>query len=273
MLQGLIELRKVGVFASAVIKKRRYWPRHIDGAAVDAHMATKEVGGSDVLHGTLDGIPYSVFAMKEPDYVMKIMSTYGTLLPPDHQPETFRTVDDAPLSFRYTEPFANHYFARHCVDDHNNLRQGTISLEESWKTHRWEMRVFAFILGVIEVNVYNAFRYFVWMKNDQESTNDFISFRKKLAKALIENEYLMPSPEERATTRSRNSHKFEKAPKFARKFTPAGWDLTNRKAYQQYTCRSLGCKNMIRTYCTCNKGVWMCSDCHVSHVLEMKMLE
>ena len=105
-----------------------------------------------LLHGTLDGTPYTVFAMKEHDYVMKIMSTYGRLVAPNHQPETFRTVYNAHVSFRYTEPFANHYFARHCVDDHNNLRQGTISLEETWRTHRWELRVFAFILGVIEVN-------------------------------------------------------------------------------------------------------------------------
>ena len=48
VLQGLVELRKVGVYASAVIKKRRYWPRHIDGAAIDAHMASKAVGESDV---------------------------------------------------------------------------------------------------------------------------------------------------------------------------------------------------------------------------------
>ena len=31
ILQGLIELRKIGLFAHAVIKKRRYWPRYVKG--------------------------------------------------------------------------------------------------------------------------------------------------------------------------------------------------------------------------------------------------
>ena len=30
VLQGLVELRRLGVYASAVIKKRRYWPRHME---------------------------------------------------------------------------------------------------------------------------------------------------------------------------------------------------------------------------------------------------
>ena len=30
-LQALIELLLVGVYSSAVIKKRRYWPKYIDG--------------------------------------------------------------------------------------------------------------------------------------------------------------------------------------------------------------------------------------------------
>jgi len=124
VLQALVELRKLGVYSSAVIKKRRYWPRHIDGGAIDAHMSDKAVGDTDALHGTLDGFNYTIFAMKEPDYTMKIMSTYGGLIVADDQPDTFRTIDGGNTSFKYAEPFANHYFARHAVDDHNNLRQG-----------------------------------------------------------------------------------------------------------------------------------------------------
>ena len=112
----------------------------------------------------------------------------------------------------------------------------------------------------------------VWAKNDK-TPQDFIAFRKQLAKAMIYNEYLHPSPEERARTPSSSTHDLEQAPKFARVFTSTGWDLTNQKAYQQYTCRTSGCKKMVRTYCTCSKGVWMCSSCHVSHVLVMKMQE
>ena len=41
----------------------------------------------------------------------------------------------------------------------------------------------------------------VWAKNDK-TPQDFIAFRKQLAKAMIYNEYLQPSPEERVRTPS-----------------------------------------------------------------------
>jgi hypothetical protein len=31
VFQGLVELKKIGVFVSAVIKKRRYWPKYVPG--------------------------------------------------------------------------------------------------------------------------------------------------------------------------------------------------------------------------------------------------
>ena len=44
LLEGLIELRKVGVFVGALIKKRRYWPNHIKRDMIDTHFQDKEVG-------------------------------------------------------------------------------------------------------------------------------------------------------------------------------------------------------------------------------------
>jgi hypothetical protein len=80
VLQGLIELKKIGVFASAVIKKRKYWPKYVPGDEVAIHMFDKEVGECDSLKGTLDGVAYDIFCLKHVDYVMKLMSTYGSLL-------------------------------------------------------------------------------------------------------------------------------------------------------------------------------------------------
>ena len=37
----------------------------------------KEVGEIYSWNGNLDDTPYDVFCLKEPDYVMKIMSNYG----------------------------------------------------------------------------------------------------------------------------------------------------------------------------------------------------
>ena len=79
VLQALVKLASVGVYSSAVIKKRQYWPTYIDGSAIDSHFDSKEIGQADSLPGTLDGINFKVLCMKEEDYVMKLMATYGAL--------------------------------------------------------------------------------------------------------------------------------------------------------------------------------------------------
>ena len=78
ILKDIIELRKKGVFASALIKKQQYWPKYIKGDEIKAHFNDKNVGDTDSWAGTFDNIPFHVYAMKEPDYVMSLMSTYGT---------------------------------------------------------------------------------------------------------------------------------------------------------------------------------------------------
>eukprot|EP00559_Dactyliosolen_fragilissimus_P002711 CAMPEP_0184872744 /NCGR_PEP_ID=MMETSP0580-20130426/41459_1 /TAXON_ID=1118495 /ORGANISM="Dactyliosolen fragilissimus" /LENGTH=665 /DNA_ID=CAMNT_0027375583 /DNA_START=1012 /DNA_END=3007 /DNA_ORIENTATION=+ len=141
VLKALIALRQKGVFASALIKKRKYWPRYINGDAIATHMASKQVGECDSLRGTLDAVPYDVFCMKEPDYIMKLMSTYGGLTFPKNQRISKRTWKEngetKNITFQYTEPFANHFNYRHAVDDHNNLRHGLPSIESTMLTHNW----------------------------------------------------------------------------------------------------------------------------------------
>ena len=78
VLKGIVELQKNGVYASALIKKRRYWPKYIHGEDIKSHFADKEVGVTDAWAGKLDGVPFHIYMMKEPDYIMSLMSTYGT---------------------------------------------------------------------------------------------------------------------------------------------------------------------------------------------------
>lgn len=83
--RAIIELRKRGVIALALTKKHRYWPKYIDNNAIDKHFKDKDVGSVDSLPGEMLNIPFHVFGMKDPDYVMKLMSTYGTnVLQLDH---------------------------------------------------------------------------------------------------------------------------------------------------------------------------------------------
>ena len=64
--KAIVALKKFAVFAHAVIKKGRYWPKHIPGDEIDEKMMDVEVGSVDSLHGTIDNEPYVVYAMKDP---------------------------------------------------------------------------------------------------------------------------------------------------------------------------------------------------------------
>ena len=79
VLQAIVELKKRGVFAHALIKKRRYWPKHVPGEQIIQHFADKAIGSADAIKGELDEVPFYIYGMKEPDYTMMLMSMYGAL--------------------------------------------------------------------------------------------------------------------------------------------------------------------------------------------------
>ena len=125
VLEALVALKKIGVYAGALIKKSCYWPKYVPGALIDTHFDDKQVGDTDSLHGVLDGVPYDIFCMKELDYVMKIMSTYGGLTVQEDQRDSIRAYYEngeiKNCTFKYMIPFANHFLYRHMVDDHNSI--------------------------------------------------------------------------------------------------------------------------------------------------------
>ena len=79
--KGLVELQKKGLFGAALVKKRRYWPANIKGDDIYSRFSSKEVGNVDAVKQVEDGVAYHVFYIKEPDYIMKLMTTYETLEP------------------------------------------------------------------------------------------------------------------------------------------------------------------------------------------------
>lgn len=274
VLKGLIELKKKGVFASALIKKRRFWPKGIDGNRIINHFDNLAVGTTDRLPGNYENVKFDVFAMKEPDYVMMIMSTYGALTEHSDQKFSYRgsvATGDA-TKFKYKEVVANHYKYRGAVDEHNSKRHdgGTgdgIGLEASWATTRWENRVFAFILGVSEVNAYLGRSYY---GSDMETQ---IQFRQRLAFDLItymddirESSAVGISPE-RLRSRARRGHTLVTAPCWS-KFSGGRWKKCLKAKYQKYKCRHPGCGKLCRTVCSCSPEVWRCKNCFAVHLVE-----
>ena len=139
---GLVEQRKKLVFGAALIKKRKYWTANIKGDTIDAHFASREVGNVDSVKQVEDGVAYHVFFMKDPDYVMKLMTIYGPLEPKDKK--THRNFKLGGVM----EVVANHFLYRQKVDEKNNRRYAPIYIYKTWATKYWPYSCFAWYLAV-----------------------------------------------------------------------------------------------------------------------------
>lgn len=278
VLQGLLEMLKKGVFGHAQIKKRRYWPKWIKGDEVNEHFENKEVGQSDAKNITWEGKQMRLFALKEPDYVTMIMSTYGSLREIE-QAKTRRDYKDGngqPVrkEFYYPEPFYNHYKKRGFVDTHNSRRHQPLSIEETMGTHRWEFRVFMYHLAVSEINALYGYHHFV-----NAGVMSTIEFRKVLAKALINNDYLdceqsQEGPARKKTRFGNQSHVQTRPPAFtgAYDFTKKCWKKVSTEYLQRHCVAVVGskrCYKKTRYYCSCSEAMFLCDSCFSSHVSDV----
>ena len=268
VLEALIELKKRAIFAAAVIKKRRYWLKHIKGDDIKAAKSVEPLGTQSRLPGKLDNVPFDIFTSNEPDYVMMFMATYGTIFPKADQEKTKRIdANGSIIEFHHCEVIANHYKYRDAVDAHNAKRHdgGTgqgISIETTWTARHWPNRVFAFILGVCEVNTYLGLRFF------RDYNKEQMVFRRELARALISNivdeENKVTTPEsDRDQCFSDLHQKVDWEPYSI--WTNRGWEKKFKFKYQQKTCSTKGCKKKTRIYCRCFLGVPRCADCFIRH--------
>ena len=89
-----------------MIKKKKYWPKYIDGDTIDAHSADNAVGTINSLPGKMHYlIPFHTYEMKESDYVMKLMSTYGTNeLQADHPTKKFIKIQKKTVTTNFCHP-------------------------------------------------------------------------------------------------------------------------------------------------------------------------
>ena len=198
VLKALVELKKKGVFAHELIKKCRYWPRIVAGVDIITHFTNEEAGKADAIKGVLDNVPFYLFAMKEPDYMMQIMSMYGTLRNLGEEKTQHFTINGVcqVVKFCYPKVVHNHYTYRDVIDNHNLQHMHPIAMEETWMTACWPNHVFCFLLTVTMVNVQNEGVYFYHLPKV-----DSLFACKLIAQQLIENRYLIVKQLTRKWTR------------------------------------------------------------------------
>ena len=89
------------------------------------------------LSGEWEETEFIIFALKEPDYNIMMMSTYSDLTVLEGQKEDRRMVNGKMFKFKYPEVVANHYRYRAAAENHNYLKHdgGTksqIGLDSKW---------------------------------------------------------------------------------------------------------------------------------------------
>ncbi len=208
-------------------------------------MENKELGWTDSVKGNLDSIPDNLSYLKDSVFSLKLMSTYGGLIPFPNQkaPKGFFKESNgrySAKSFTYTEAFANHYLYQHAVDDHNNLRHLQPYIESTLIIRRWFICLFSFILAISEVNTFLAFRYFIWKEEPDKMT--LYQFCQKLILSLINNEYLHTDEDGTKLLRKKSQRKLDQlqstdhvrlsAPPHSKKIYFGKWQLMSKAKYR-----------------------------------------
>ena len=73
-----MELRNVGVFRSALIKKRLCWPRYVKGDDIEDRFNGKEPGYFYAIREELKNQQFYIYAMKELYCVLIFTNTYDS---------------------------------------------------------------------------------------------------------------------------------------------------------------------------------------------------
>jgi hypothetical protein len=193
---------------------------------------------------------------------MKLMSTYGAQVEMDGG-STQRSVSaengraKVKKTFKYIEPFYNHFKFWHQAYDRNNQHHSPISLEESLSTKDWNIRVFLFIIALVEVNARLAWSHFSDMPPITQ-----LEFRRLLAKDCKhagEGGRLITSNVDRSVVK-----------KLRQSLLDTGL-VRNGQNWRQRTrsvsARTLNGNKRIRTYCRCKVSNWMCSICIPRHIV------
>ena len=264
-------LKATGLFATAVIKKRRYWPKGVPGAAILGHMQGKTVGTQQVYKGA-DASPCSglwLGCMADSKHTSVMCNTWATTNETGRVKR--RRVGTGLVEFKYAEYQHVYYKGRNAVDAHNQVRQGVLSLEGISGLKSWAARQFMFMLAVVETNALLGYNYFVHEPAGHDKLPKAV-FRLRLAKRLVRNPELAGDAADAAAAGAAAAdvaadgsyvHTLKKVPKGRGRFRDGRFP-TISTAYAKWPCTF--CENLVRTYCACDRTTIVCSICFHKHM-------
>jgi hypothetical protein len=157
VLCALPELRRRGLHATVVLKKKKFWAKGLPGEAILEAVRMTPVGTTKALVGTMRGHKLWVGVQVDSKHTTIMANTWSTTQRNGEMKK--RLVGGRLCTFKYCD-YQNHYFwARHYVDDHSHNRSACVPLEDAVNTKSWSMRQSMFLDAVCEVNALLAFNY------------------------------------------------------------------------------------------------------------------
>lgn len=185
-----VELFKVGLYFIGLVKTAHsFYPVSEMTAKCPTHK-----GASVVSTAEKDSVHLIACAWRDKK-IHTFVATCETTLP--GTPSRKRRWDDEGNLFFREVPrpkLVQQYFdGAAAIDIHNHIRQDGLALEKAWGTQKWEHRIYASVLGIVETNAYLVFNNFFRAEHDQVShrwftTNLVLSLTKNDADNLQENE-------------------------------------------------------------------------------------
>jgi Transposase IS4 len=276
VLQALIELQKVGLYGSAIIKWKGNWPKGVDGDLMESEAMKLVTGESAAMKGTKNGVPFYLWVLRDSMYVLKFMSTYGStnthiLAKPVRRRACIQGAP--PVVFKHDVVCFNYYNHRNAVDINNNGRQKCDPLEETILSQNYAQRVLCHVLNTCEQNSLRAFNNFarkpmglaplsVREFRMQHIEAVFMLHSKSLSIPLLP---LVPSLKRGF---NKDAHLLATIPHYSHyqegSLGIGGWKQDLKMRYVQRRCHV--CDNKTSLYCKCNLVFSVCQDCFLKHI-------
>ena len=219
-----------------------------------------------------EGKAFNIFCFREPEYVMKVISTCMTLKELDGA-DTRRKYKGQDVQYlvsqlKYWKTFGSHSRHHHQVDNHNNRSNAPISLERKWVTKFWPNRNFAWYLAVTEVNTALTDGHF----RKGGNLIPTLQFRRKLAHKMMENTIRVNTvdygrPRSSTCTPAIVTGDLQKVKNHEWRYDKK--EKRVKQEYQKQRCaNSETCNQWTRSFLKCTLGLFLWNLCFVEHKFE-----
>ena len=277
------ELLKEGVYSSMLFKKKRYFPRFTDGAATAAFLEQQEFLVPFYKRMRFEDMDWQINMYRDTAHLTQLGSNYGAGVLNGRQRFRFHPSTGAKITFKHVDAVDDYFFARTAVDEHNRMRQGSLSFEQGWQTKKWHIRIFAFLVGMSETNAKNAAAFF--RDKHQEQVVSLLHFRLSVAQRILDIHAAQKrAPARKAARELRDlhgEHRLMTIPVGCGRYTGKrdrdhedGFKkLSAARSAHKYQCQLCKCGKQIRTYCLYSPAHPVCIECYAEHRVQVAQHE